>query len=141
VAPRRRRGLAPTGKALLDDPQLRIGRPTTAPPEFDHLEPLNLRIVLMPIHKDTPHRAARYRKAAVTGGLPSSTVEKLEGRIQELRDSPTLGFTTFLDTAQINALETKAQGAAARPRSAQARIAFRRTTRYRCAVSRFSTCS
>ena len=28
-------------------------------------------------------------------------------RIQELQDSPTLGFTTFLDTAQISALETK----------------------------------
>jgi uncharacterized protein (DUF4415 family) len=69
VAPRRRRGLAPTGKALLDDLQLRLGRPTTAPAEFDHLEPLNLRTVLMPIHKDTPHRPARYRKTAFTGGL------------------------------------------------------------------------
>ena len=27
--------------------------------------------------------------------LASSTIEKLEGRIQELRESPTLGFTTF----------------------------------------------
>ena len=39
--------------------------------------------------------------------LAGSTIEKLEGRIQELRESPTLGFTTFLDTAQINALERK----------------------------------
>jgi len=39
--------------------------------------------------------------------LASSTIEKLEGRIQELRESPTLGFTTFLDTAQISALERK----------------------------------
>jgi lambda family phage tail tape measure protein len=39
--------------------------------------------------------------------LSSSTIEKLEGRIQELRESPTLGFTTSLDTAQINALERK----------------------------------
>jgi hypothetical protein len=39
--------------------------------------------------------------------LASSTIEKLEGRIQELRESPTLGFTTFLDTAQISAPEQK----------------------------------
>jgi hypothetical protein len=39
--------------------------------------------------------------------LASSTIEKLEARIQELRESPTLGFTTFLDTAQIGALERK----------------------------------
>jgi hypothetical protein len=39
--------------------------------------------------------------------LASSTIEKLEGRIQELREFPTLGFTTFLDTAHINALERK----------------------------------
>jgi hypothetical protein len=39
--------------------------------------------------------------------LASSTIEKLEGRIQELRESPTLGFTTLLDTAQINALQTR----------------------------------
>jgi hypothetical protein len=47
--------------------------------------------------------------------LASSTIEKLEGRIQELRESPTLGFTTFLDTAQING--TQARRAAPRPRS------------------------
>jgi hypothetical protein len=49
----------------------------------------------------------------------SSTIEKLEGRILELRDSPTLGFTTFIDTAQINALELRR----ARDQT-QARIAF-----------------
>jgi hypothetical protein len=71
MPPRRRRRLAPTGKALLDDPQLRLARPTTAPAEFHYLEPLNLRTVLTPIHKDSPHRTARYRKAALTAGLPT----------------------------------------------------------------------
>jgi lambda family phage tail tape measure protein len=56
--------------------------------------------------------------------LASSTIEKLEGRIQELRESPTLGFTTFIDTAQINALQTKI-GELSRARDqTQARIAF-----------------
>jgi hypothetical protein len=84
VPPRRRRGLAPTGKALLDDPQLRLGRPTTAPAELDHLEPLPLRTVLVPIHQDTPHRPARYRKAALAGGLPpagTSTILSSSERI------------------------------------------------------------
>ena len=52
-------------------------------------------------------------------GLASSTIEKLEGRIQALRESPTLGFTTFLDTAQISALErnsTSCGAPAIRPR-------------------------
>ena len=35
----------------------------TAPPEFHHLEPLNLPTVLTPIHKDSPQRFARYRIA------------------------------------------------------------------------------
>jgi hypothetical protein len=39
--------------------------------------------------------------------LTESTIAKLEGRIRELQESPTLGFTTFLDTAQISALERK----------------------------------
>ena len=80
MAPRRRRGLAPAGKALLDDPQLRLGRPPPAPPELHHLEPLNLRTVLTPIHKDSPHPTACYRKAALTAGLPSSpTIRDLAG--------------------------------------------------------------
>jgi hypothetical protein len=68
--------------------------------------------------------------------LASSTIEKLEGRIQELRDSPTLGFTTFLDTAQINALERKldelrrARGPDRLPR---------RAAGHRCAGSGLST--
>ena len=71
--------------------------------------------------------------------LASSTIEKLEGRIQELRESPTLGFTTFLDTAQINALETQARRAAPRPRSDPGpdRVP-RRAARHRCAGSSFS---
>jgi lambda family phage tail tape measure protein len=56
--------------------------------------------------------------------LASSTIEKLEGRIQELRDSPTLGFTTFLDTAQIVALETKLDELRRARDQTQARIAF-----------------
>lgn len=56
--------------------------------------------------------------------LASSTIEKLEGRIQELQESPTLGFTTFLDTAQISALETKLEELRRARDQAQARIAF-----------------
>ncbi len=39
--------------------------------------------------------------------LTESTIAKLQGRIDELRKSPTLGFTTFIDTAQISALQSK----------------------------------
>jgi hypothetical protein len=56
--------------------------------------------------------------------LASSTIEKLEGRIQELQESPTLGFTTFLDTAQINALQTKIDELSRARDQTQARIAF-----------------
>jgi lambda family phage tail tape measure protein len=56
--------------------------------------------------------------------LASSTIEKLEGRIQELRDSPTLGFTTFLDTAQINTLQAKIDELSRARDQTQARIAF-----------------
>ena len=56
--------------------------------------------------------------------LASSTIEKLEGRIQELHESPTLGFTTFLDTAQINALERKLDELRRARDQTQARIAF-----------------
>jgi lambda family phage tail tape measure protein len=56
--------------------------------------------------------------------LASSTIEKLEGRIQELRDSPTLGFTTFIDTAQINALERKLDELRRARDQTQARIEF-----------------
>jgi lambda family phage tail tape measure protein len=56
--------------------------------------------------------------------LTSSTIEKLEGRIRELRESPTLGFTTFIDTAQINALERKLDELHRARDQTQARIAF-----------------
>jgi hypothetical protein len=56
--------------------------------------------------------------------LASSTIEKLKGRIQELRESPTLGFTTFLDTAQINALQKKIDELSWARDQTQARIAF-----------------
>ena len=39
--------------------------------------------------------------------LTESTIAKLQGRIDELRKSPTLGFTTFIDTAQISAPQNK----------------------------------
>jgi hypothetical protein len=53
-----------------------------------------------------------------------STIEKLEGRIREHRESPMLGFTTFLDTAQINALERKLDELRRAREQTQARIAF-----------------
>jgi hypothetical protein len=56
--------------------------------------------------------------------LTESTIAKLEGRIQELREFPTLGFTTFIDTAQINALETKLDELRRARDQTQARIAF-----------------
>jgi lambda family phage tail tape measure protein len=56
--------------------------------------------------------------------LASSTIEKLEGRIQELRESPTLGFTTFIDTAQINAVQKKIDELSRARGQTQARIAF-----------------
>jgi hypothetical protein len=56
--------------------------------------------------------------------LASSTIEKLEGRIRELRESPTVGFTTFLDTAQISALERKLDELRRARDQTQARIAF-----------------
>ncbi|MCC2662855.1 MAG: hypothetical protein K0R41_411 [Geminicoccaceae bacterium] len=56
--------------------------------------------------------------------LASSTIETLEGRIRELRESPTLGFTTFIDTAQINALETKLDELRRARDQTQGRIAF-----------------
>jgi hypothetical protein len=56
--------------------------------------------------------------------LASSTIEKLEGRIQELREFPTLGFTTFIDAAQISALERKLDELRRARDQTQARIAF-----------------
>ena len=57
--------------------------------------------------------------------LTRATIAKLQGRIDELRKSPTLGFTTFIDTAQISALQTQDRRAVARARDqTQARIAF-----------------
>jgi hypothetical protein len=56
--------------------------------------------------------------------LTSSRIELLQGRIQELRDSPTLGFTTFLDTAQIRVLESKLEELRRARDQIQARIAF-----------------
>jgi hypothetical protein len=56
--------------------------------------------------------------------LTESTIAKLQGRIRELQESPTLGFTTFLDTAQINALERKLDELRRARDQTQARIAF-----------------
>jgi lambda family phage tail tape measure protein len=56
--------------------------------------------------------------------LTESTIAKLEARIQELRESPTLGFTTFIDTAQINAVQKKIDELSRARDQTQARIAF-----------------
>jgi hypothetical protein len=56
--------------------------------------------------------------------LTESTIAKLEGRIQELRESPRLGFTTFIDTAQISALQGKIDELSRARGQTQARIAF-----------------
>ena len=56
--------------------------------------------------------------------LASSTIATLQARIDELRESPTLGFTTFIDTAQINAAQTKIDELSRARDQAQARIAF-----------------
>ena len=56
--------------------------------------------------------------------LTESTIAKLQGRIDELRKSPTLGFTTFIDTAQINALQSKIDELSRVRGQTQARIAF-----------------
>jgi lambda family phage tail tape measure protein len=56
--------------------------------------------------------------------LTESTIANLEGRIQELRESPTLGFTTFIDTAQISAAQKKIDELSRARGQTQARIAF-----------------
>jgi hypothetical protein len=56
--------------------------------------------------------------------LTESTIAKLQGRIDELRKSPTLGFTTIIDTAQINALQKKIDELSRVRGQTQARIAF-----------------
>jgi lambda family phage tail tape measure protein len=56
--------------------------------------------------------------------LTESTIAKLQGRIDELRKSPTLGFTTFIDTAQISALQKKIDELSRVRDQTQARIAF-----------------
>ena len=56
--------------------------------------------------------------------LTSSTIENLQGRIQELQESPTLGFTTVVDTAQISALQDRIDQLSRARDQVQARIAF-----------------
>ena len=56
--------------------------------------------------------------------LTESTIAKLQGRIDELRKSPTLGFTTFIDTTQISALQSKIDELSRVRGQTQARIAF-----------------
>ena len=56
--------------------------------------------------------------------LTESTIAKLQGRIDELRESPTLGFTTLIDTAQINAAQKKIDELSRSRDQTQARIAF-----------------
>jgi hypothetical protein len=56
--------------------------------------------------------------------LTESALAKLQGRIDELRKSPTLGFTTLIDTAQISALQKKIDELSRVRAQTQARIAF-----------------
>jgi hypothetical protein len=56
--------------------------------------------------------------------LASSKIAKLEARIEKLRESPALVFTTFIDTAQINALERRLDELRRARDQTQARIAF-----------------
>jgi hypothetical protein len=56
--------------------------------------------------------------------LTSSTIEELEARIRELRDEPTLGFETFIDTAQIGAMEDRIEQLSRARDQIQARMAF-----------------
>ena len=56
--------------------------------------------------------------------LTETTIAKLQGQIDELRKSPTLGFTTFIDTAQISALQSKIDELSRVRGQTQARIAF-----------------
>jgi hypothetical protein len=72
---------------------------------------------------DTPEekslRTLRYEL-----DLTENTIAKLEARIRELQESPTRGFTTFLDTAQISALERKLDKLRRARDQTHARIAF-----------------
>jgi hypothetical protein len=56
--------------------------------------------------------------------LTESTIAKLQGRIDEVRKSPTLGFTTFIDTTQMGALQKKIDELSRVRGQTQARIAF-----------------
>jgi len=56
--------------------------------------------------------------------LTTSTIETLQGRLRELQESPTLGFTTFIDTAQISAAQAKIDELSRARDQIQARIAF-----------------
>jgi hypothetical protein len=66
----------------------------------------------------------RSQTSEASSNVTESTIAKLEGRIRELRESPTLGFTTFIDTAQISALERKLDELRRARDQTQARIAF-----------------
>jgi hypothetical protein len=56
--------------------------------------------------------------------LTESTIAKLQGRIDEPRKSPTLGVTTFIDTAQISALQNKIEELSRVRGQTRTRIAF-----------------
>jgi hypothetical protein len=69
--------------------------------------------------------------------LTSQTIEALEGRIRKLQESPTLGFTTFIDTEQISALESKLEDLRCVRDQTQARIIPRRAAGYRLPAAIF----
>jgi hypothetical protein len=66
---RRRRYLTMALMALLDDPKLLLEALATTPAGVDHLEPANLRTVLMPGHKDSQQHYIRSEQAALTEGV------------------------------------------------------------------------
>ena len=80
---------------------------------------LNQRLSEIDAPEEKSLRTLRYEL-----DLTESTIAKLQGRIDELRKSPTLGFTTFIDTAQISALQSKIDELSHVRGQTQARIAF-----------------
>ena len=70
-----------------------------------------------------PRRRASAR-SATSSILPARRSRSWRGRSRSCRESPTLGFTTFLDTAQISALERKLDELRRARDQTQARIAF-----------------
>ena len=72
----------------------------------------------------TSRRTRAFRTLRYELDLTSSTIEKLQGRIQQLQDSSMLGFTTVIDAAQISVLQDRIDQLSRARDQIQARIAF-----------------